>query len=205
MLGNLNLYGLLLGAIAFLNIGIFHPIVAKTEYYWGKKVWWIFFVLGLFCSILSLYVENTIGTLVLGVTGFSLFWSTHEIFKQHKRVLHGQAKRNPNRMYTNGIVLIVILFSSGFNFTGLIIGFSTFCIIAFSRWLCIKAEYWFSKKFWVVFCLIGIVSMVGSLLTKNLVISSILGINGFTFFWGIGEIIEQEERVKKGWFPKRCK
>jgi hypothetical protein len=32
-------------------------------------------------------------------------------------------------------------------------------------------------------------------------ISSIIGVVGFSSLWSIHEIIEQEERVKKGWFP----
>ena len=42
--------GIILGASAFLIIGLFHPIVIKAEYYWGKGCWWLFAVVGLgFC------------------------------------------------------------------------------------------------------------------------------------------------------------
>ncbi len=199
----MNFYGLLLGVIAFLTIGISHPVVAKTEYYWGKKTWWIFFIAGLLFSVVSLFMESVLGSVILGTIGFSSFWSTHEIFKQHNRVLRGQAKRNPNRVYEiSGIFLSVIAFNQ-LNYSGIIVGASTFVIIAVSRYICIKAEYYFTKKFWIGFLIIGLVSLAGSLITKNLLISIILGINGFTFLWGIGEIIEQEERVKKGWFPKK--
>ena len=34
--------GLLLGLSTFLIIGIFHPIVIKTEYYTGTRYWWVF-------------------------------------------------------------------------------------------------------------------------------------------------------------------
>lgn len=91
------------------------------------------------------------------------------------------------------------------NFNGIIIGAITFLIIAFSRWACIKCEYYFTKKFWIVFLIIGIFSISLALLFENIIISSSLGIFGFSFLWGIGEIIEQEERVNKGWFPKRKK
>lgn len=30
----------------------------------------------------------------------------------------------------------------------------------------------------------------------------IVGAATFSFFWGIGEIFEQEKRVLKGWFPE---
>ena len=38
--------GLAMGVIVFLIIGVFHPVVIKVEYYFGKKVWPVFFVIG---------------------------------------------------------------------------------------------------------------------------------------------------------------
>ncbi|WP_304479102.1 DUF4491 family protein, partial [uncultured Muribaculum sp.] len=32
--------------------------------------------------------------------------------------------------------------------------------------------------------------------------STILGVVGFSSFWTIKEIFEQQERVRKGWFPR---
>lgn len=205
MLADLNYFGLLLGVVAFLTIGISHPVVAKAEYYWGKKIWWVFFVTGLLCSVVSLFIESVLGSVILGTVGFSSFWSTHEIFKQHYRVLRGQAKRNPNRVYELVSLLLVVSIFDQLNYAGIIVGAATFVIIAISRYICIKAEYYFTKKFWIAFLVIGIVSIAGSLVAKNLLISVIFGINGFTFLWGIGEIIDQEERVSKGWFPKNPK
>jgi hypothetical protein len=92
--------------------------------------------------------------------------------------------------------------ASHLNYAGIIVGAATFAIIALSRYIYIKAEYYFTRKFWIAFLIIGVFSLIGSLITQKLLISVILGINGFTFLWGIGEIIEQEERVNKGWFPK---
>lgn len=88
------------------------------------------------------------------------------------------------------------------NLTGLIIGASAFLIIAFARYITIKAEYYFTKKFWVVFLIIGISAIAASLIEDSFIFSSILSILAFNFLWGIGEIIEQEKRVDKGWFPK---
>lgn len=204
MMESLNFYGLLLGVIAFVNIGISHPIVAKAEYYYGKRVWWIFFVAGVACSLVSIFFQSVLVSVILGTLGFSAFWSTHEIFKQHKRVMLGRAKRNPGRIYETGTIAVVLTLTS-LNFAGIITGAATFVIIAVSRYMCIKAEYYFTKKFWIGFLVIGIASLAGSLFVHNLIVSTILGINGFTFLWGIGEILEQEDRVKKGWFPKNPK
>jgi hypothetical protein len=91
------------------------------------------------------------------------------------------------------------------NYSGIIIGIATILIIWFGRYACIKGEYFFTKKLWYVFIIIGIISVLASLFTNNIFASAILSIFGFTFLWGIHEIIEQEERVLKGWFPKRNK
>ena len=56
------------------------------------------------------------------------------------------------------------------NFTGLLVGLSTFLIIGLFHPLVIKAEYY-----------IGIT---------------------FSSFWSILEVVQQRERVRKGWFPQ---
>jgi len=98
MIDNIYFTGLLLGLLSFLIIGISHPIVIKLEYYKGKKSWWILFSIGLIFSVASLFLSDIL-SIISGVIGFSFFWSTFEMFKQHERVLNGQAKRNPNRKY----------------------------------------------------------------------------------------------------------
>ena len=97
------------------------------------------------------------------------------------------------------------LFDTALNLNGVIIGAAAFLSIALGRYLTIQAEYHFSKKFWKVFLILGILLVLGAVLTPNFTVSAILGILGFTFLWGIGEIIEQEERVRKGWFPNNPK
>lgn len=70
-------------------IGIFHPIVIKTEYHFGVKVWWVFLLLGLVALALSLVEHNTILSTLLGVLAFSSFWSIKELFEQRERVRKG--------------------------------------------------------------------------------------------------------------------
>ena len=43
----LHFTGIIIAVSTFLIIGLFHPIVIKTEYYTGTRYWWVFFVLGL--------------------------------------------------------------------------------------------------------------------------------------------------------------
>ena len=44
---DINLTGVLLGLASFLSIGLFHPIVIKSEYYFGTRCWWVFLLAGL--------------------------------------------------------------------------------------------------------------------------------------------------------------
>lgn len=92
--------GLILGVATFLTIGAFHPLVIKTEYYFGvKKSWWVF-LLGAFIFIyFSLTTEDIVWSSVFGVIAFSLFWSIGELFEQEKRVKKGWFPKNPNRKY----------------------------------------------------------------------------------------------------------
>ena len=62
-------------------------------------------------------------------------------------------------------------------YTGLIIGVCTFLIIGLFHPVVVKAEYYWGARCWWLFLLLG-------------------------SFWTIKELFEQEERVKKGWFPK---
>ena len=95
----LNFNGLLIGIVTFLIIGFFHPIVVKAEYYWGTKCWWIFLILGLVGTFLSLFIQSTFWSVVCGVFAFSSFWTIKEVFEQEERVLKGWFPKNPKRTY----------------------------------------------------------------------------------------------------------
>ena len=92
--------GVVLGIVAFTIIGLFHPLVIKAEYYFGKNKSCLgFFFVGLIATICSLLVENTILSASLGVLGFSCFWSIKEVIEQVQRVKEGRYPKNPKRCY----------------------------------------------------------------------------------------------------------
>ena len=91
------------------------------------------------------------------------------------------------------------------NFSGIIIGVATFLIIGLFHPLVIKAEYYIGVKSWWLFLLLGIISVVASLLVENLTLSILLGVVAFSSFWSIGEVFEQKKRVERGWFPANPK
>ena len=89
--------GLTIAISTFVIIGVFHPIVIKTEYYTGTKFWWIFLLCGIICIALSLLVEQVIISSVTGVLGASFLWSIGELFEQKKRVEKGWFPTRPKR------------------------------------------------------------------------------------------------------------
>lgn len=96
-------------------------------------------------------------------------------------------------------------FLNEYHLSGLFIGICTFLIIGIFHPIVVKAEYYWGTKCWWIFLLLGIGGTVASLCTENILIASLLGVFAFSSFWTIKEVFEQEERVKKGWFPKNPK
>jgi len=94
---NMHFTGLIIAVSTFLIIGVFHPIVIKTEYYTGTRLWWLFLLLGIAACAAALFIENVVGSSLMGVLGASLLWSIPELFEQKKRVERGWFPRNPKR------------------------------------------------------------------------------------------------------------
>jgi hypothetical protein len=92
-----NFKRIIIGITAFFIIGVFHPIVIKSEYYFGKRIWPVFLITGIALIISSLFIDNSTISAVIGVTGFSSLWSIHEIFQQEERVRKGWFPNNPKR------------------------------------------------------------------------------------------------------------
>jgi hypothetical protein len=93
----MNFQGIFIGVITFLIIGVFHPIVIKCEYYYGKKIWPAFLVAGILGIILSLIINSLLFSCIAGVFGFSSLWAIHEIIEQEERVKKGWFPNNPNK------------------------------------------------------------------------------------------------------------
>lgn len=88
------------------------------------------------------------------------------------------------------------------NFTGLLVGLSTFLIIGLFHPLVVKAEYYMGVRSWILFALAGVLFAIASLWVRDLIGSTLLGVLAFSSFWSILEVIHQRERVQKGWFPE---
>lgn len=93
----MNYQGIIIAVATFLIIGIFHPIVIKSEYYWGVKCWPLFATVGVAMLVASLFVQNVILASVLGVIGCSALWSILELFEQRERVRKGWFPKRPEK------------------------------------------------------------------------------------------------------------
>ncbi len=92
-----NFTGIVIAVATFIIIGLFHPVVIKTEYYFGTKYWWVFLVVGILALYSSIIVDDTYMSMILGVFGVSSIWSIIELFEQRERVKKGWFPRNPHR------------------------------------------------------------------------------------------------------------
>lgn len=96
-------------------------------------------------------------------------------------------------------------FLSTYHLQGLVLGLCSFLIIGLFHPLVIKGEYYYGQRFKWFFVLLGLLLCVGSLLASGVMLSSLMGVGAFSSFWGIKEMEEQQERVRKGWFPRNPK
>lgn len=96
-------------------------------------------------------------------------------------------------------------FLSEYRIAGLVIGVCTFLIIGVFHPLVIKGEYYFGTKCKWWFLVAGIVGVGASILVSNIFWSSLIGVFAFSCFWSIKEVEDQQERVRKGWFPRNPK
>jgi ABC-type Co2+ transport system permease subunit len=90
------------------------------------------------------------------------------------------------------------------NFQGILAGAASFVIIGLLHPVVIWAEYRFTKSCWWAFLVAGLLATGGSVFVDSVLISCVLAVLGFSLLWCIKELYEQEERVRKGWYPARC-
>ncbi|MBQ0056850.1 MAG: DUF4491 family protein [Bacteroidales bacterium] len=89
--------GIIIAVATFFIIGVFHPIVIKSEYYWGVRCWPVFALAGVALLAASLFIDDVLMAAIIGVTGCSALWSILEIFEQRERVRKGWFPKNPKR------------------------------------------------------------------------------------------------------------
>ena len=91
------------------------------------------------------------------------------------------------------------------NWSGILIGLTSFIVIGVFHPVVIRCEYYFSDRVWPVFLAGGLAFCTASLFVERPLLSSVLGVVGFSLLWSIRELKQQTRRVEKGWFPRNPK
>ena len=92
----MNYFGLSLGLVTLLIIGLGFVWVIKGEYYLGY-LWWPYIMgLGLLTVISSLFIPSDWGSALLGGFGASLIWGSTELKEQAVRAEIGWYPFNKN-------------------------------------------------------------------------------------------------------------
>jgi hypothetical protein len=94
---DLHFTGILIAVCTFVIIGVFHPLVIKTEYHTGTRFWWVFLLLGILSICSALSIANVLLSSIHGILGASFLWSIGELFSQKRRVEKGWFPMNPKR------------------------------------------------------------------------------------------------------------
>ncbi len=90
-----TVFGITLGFITLIIIGLGFFWVIRGEYYLGVLWWPYFMAAGLVLIGASLYVASAWGSAALGVFGASLVWGATELRDQAARARVGWYPRNP--------------------------------------------------------------------------------------------------------------
>jgi hypothetical protein len=94
----MNPFGILLGLLTLLTIGLGFIWVIRAERYLGY-LWWPYILgLGLLLVIGSLFVSSNWGSALLGVFGASLIWGSTELKGQAMRAERGWYPWNAHKI-----------------------------------------------------------------------------------------------------------
>ncbi len=88
---------------------------------------------------------------------------------------------------------------------GILVGLCAFLLIGLFHPIVVKAEYYFTKRIFPLFIAMGVLFLLAAYFAASALVSSLCGVTGFACLWSVRELFEQEERVRKGWFPKNPK
>ena len=91
--------GLSLAAAIFITIAAGHHLVRWANFHFGTRPALPLFITGASIMAVSLFVQSTLVSALLGIAGLTTAVDGFEIIRQEKRAVKGHAKRNPARRY----------------------------------------------------------------------------------------------------------
>jgi hypothetical protein len=90
-----SFFGLVVGAMALVVIGLGFFWVVRAEYALGWRWWYVFMGAGLVFVVLSVFAPSPFVSCILGVAGASLVWGSTELAAQAARAGLGWYPANP--------------------------------------------------------------------------------------------------------------
>ena len=94
----MNAFGLFAGLITLLIIGLGFPLVIHSERIFGYTCWPYLMGLGALIVAISLLVQNSLLSLVVGVFGATCIWGSTELKEQAVRAELGWFPVNRNKI-----------------------------------------------------------------------------------------------------------
>ena len=93
----MNFFGILIGIVTFLIIGLGFPLVIRGERYFGYWAWVYMMSIGFLIIVASLFIKNDRFAVIVGVIGATFVWGSTELKEQAVRAELGWFPFNANK------------------------------------------------------------------------------------------------------------
>ncbi len=94
----MNPFGILIGIVTLLIIGLGFPLVIRGERYFGYVAWPYMMGIGFLLVLASLFIANDWLSVIVGVLGATFVWGSTELKEQAIRAELGWFPFNPNKI-----------------------------------------------------------------------------------------------------------
>lgn len=94
----MNYFGILMGLVTLLIIGLGFPLVIQGERRFGYLWWPYMMAVGIVYIVVSLFVQIDWFSIVIGVLGAIFVWGSTELKEQAVRTELGWYPFNPNKI-----------------------------------------------------------------------------------------------------------
>jgi len=94
----MNPFGILIGFITLLIIGLGFPLVIFGERWFGVPLWFYMLKTGVLIVLGSLFIQNDWLCVIVAVIGATFIWGSTELKEQAVRAKLGWFPLNPNKI-----------------------------------------------------------------------------------------------------------
>lgn len=94
----MNTFGILVGIVTLLIIGLGFPLVIRGERYFGYLCWPYMMGVGVLIIAASLFIQNNWLCVIIGVVGATFVWGSTELKEQAVRAELGWFPLNKNKI-----------------------------------------------------------------------------------------------------------